>query len=68
MRDGDADEDDQGDPESPTKHFHRQLHRIRRGEPIDQLTVLTSQRYGHKQSVDALPRMAQGAFLPFHLH
>ena len=32
------DEDANGDPDSPLRHFHRQLHRIRRGEPIDRLT------------------------------
>lgn len=33
----DADEDDNGDPESPLKHFHRQLRGIRRGEPVERL-------------------------------
>jgi hypothetical protein len=33
----DADEDDDGSPESPVKHLHRQLRRIRRGEPVDRL-------------------------------
>lgn len=36
----DADEDDNGDPNSPQarlKHFHRQLTRIRRGDPVDRL-------------------------------
>jgi hypothetical protein len=36
----DVDEDDSGDPESPAarlKHFHRQLRRIQRREPIDRL-------------------------------
>jgi hypothetical protein len=32
-----SDEDDEGDPETPAKHLHRQLRRIRRGEPIDTL-------------------------------
>jgi hypothetical protein len=39
-QDEDQDEDDSGDPESPEgrlKHFHRQLRRIRRGEPVEQL-------------------------------
>jgi hypothetical protein len=39
-QDQDADEDDSGDPDTPErrlKHFHRQLRRIRRGEPIDSL-------------------------------
>ena len=33
----DADEDDDGDPDTPIKHLHRQLRRIRRGEPVDRL-------------------------------
>jgi len=33
----DADEDDDGSPETPIKHLHRQLRRIRRGEPVDHL-------------------------------
>jgi hypothetical protein len=39
-QDEDADEDDSSDPETPAgrlRHFHRQLRRIRRGEPIDRL-------------------------------
>jgi hypothetical protein len=39
-QDEDADEDDSGDPETPEsrlRHFHRQLRRIRRGDPIDRL-------------------------------
>jgi hypothetical protein len=32
-----SDEDDEGEPESPLKRLHRQLRRIRRGEPIDKL-------------------------------
>src|ERR1700692_3490295 len=32
-----ADEDDDGSPETPIKHLHRQLRRIRRGEPVDRL-------------------------------
>jgi hypothetical protein len=42
MQDEDADEDDSGDPETPEgrlKHFHRQLKRIRRGDPIDRLVL-----------------------------
>ncbi len=38
----DAEEDDNGDPESPQarlRHFHRQLRRIRRGEPVDRLVL-----------------------------
>ena len=37
--DENEDEDDSGDPDSPEKDFHRQLKRIRRGEPVDQLTL-----------------------------
>ncbi len=33
----DADEEDDGSPETPVKHLHRQLRRIRRGEPVDRL-------------------------------
>ncbi len=36
----DADEDGNGDPDSPQarlRHFHRQLLRIRRGDPVDRL-------------------------------
>src|ERR1035437_60484 len=36
-QDEDADEDDQGDPDAPAKHLHRQLRRIRRGEQVDML-------------------------------
>jgi hypothetical protein len=35
----DVDEDDNGDPDTPMRHLHRQLRRIRRGEPIDKLVV-----------------------------
>jgi hypothetical protein len=38
-RDEDADEDDNGDPESPAAQLHRQLRRIRRGEQIDTLVL-----------------------------
>lgn len=34
-----AEEDDQGDLIDPVKHLERQLHRIRRGEQIDLLTI-----------------------------
>ena len=37
-----AEEDDEGDPETPEgrlRHFHRQLRRIRRGEAIDRLEL-----------------------------
>jgi len=30
-------EDDDSEPETPLRHFHRQLHRIRQGEPVDTL-------------------------------
>jgi hypothetical protein len=33
----DVAEDDEGEPETPLKHFHRQLRRIRQGEPVDTL-------------------------------
>ena len=32
-------EDDEGGPEKPAKHLHRQLRRIRRGEPVDTLVI-----------------------------
>jgi hypothetical protein len=32
-----ADDDDDGDPDTPIKHLHRQLRRIRQGEPVDRL-------------------------------
>ena len=38
----DADEDDNGDPNSPAnrmRHFHRQLRRIRRGDPNERLVL-----------------------------
>lgn len=35
----DVDEDDNGDPDSPKKHLLRQLRRIRRGEPVETLSV-----------------------------
>jgi hypothetical protein len=35
----DVDEDDEGDPESVTKQLHRQLQRIRRGEPVERLVL-----------------------------
>jgi hypothetical protein len=41
-QDEDVDEDDSADPETPEgrlKHFHRQLRRIRRGEPVDRLVL-----------------------------
>lgn len=33
----DADDDANGDPETPLRHLHRQLRRIRRGDPVDTL-------------------------------
>ena len=33
----DADDDDQGGPDTPQKHLRRQLRQIRRGEPVDRL-------------------------------
>jgi hypothetical protein len=38
-RDEDADEDDNGDPETLAKQLNRQLRRIRRGEPVDRLVL-----------------------------
>ena len=38
-QDEDVDEDDNGDPESPLKHFLRQLQRIRRGEKVEAITL-----------------------------
>jgi hypothetical protein len=35
-----ANEDDDGGPDDPTRHLHRQAVRIRRGEKLDRLTVL----------------------------
>ena len=35
----DADEDDDGEPDSPGKDLNRQLRKIRRGEPIDSLVL-----------------------------
>ncbi len=32
-------EDDQGDPETPEKTLHRQLQKIRRGEPVERLNI-----------------------------
>ncbi len=33
----DEDDDDEGGPDSPQRHLHRQLRRIRRGQPVDRL-------------------------------
>jgi hypothetical protein len=38
--DDEADGDDEGEEESPEKHLHRQLRRIRRGERVERLTIL----------------------------
>ena len=38
--DEEADEDDSGGPDDPTRHLHRQAKKIRRGEKIDRLTAL----------------------------
>lgn len=35
----DADEDDNGDPDTPSRHLQRQLRRIRRGEEVETLSV-----------------------------
>jgi hypothetical protein len=48
--DEDADEDDVGGPEDPTGHFRRQVTRIRRGEEVDQLTVLLRRRGTNSES------------------
>jgi branched-subunit amino acid ABC-type transport system permease component len=34
-----AEEDDEGDPDDPTRHLERQLKQIRRGERLDALTT-----------------------------
>jgi hypothetical protein len=38
--DDEADDDNNGEPDTPEKHLHRQLRRIRRGEKVERLTVL----------------------------
>lgn len=38
-----AEEDDEGDPETPERHLNRQLRQVRRGKPIDTLVVRLSQ-------------------------
>jgi hypothetical protein len=35
----DADDDDNGDPDTPIRHLHRQLRRIRRGKPVNRLMI-----------------------------
>jgi hypothetical protein len=37
--DEEADQDEQGDPDHPKAQLHRQLKRIRRGEPVDRLIL-----------------------------
>jgi hypothetical protein len=38
--DDEADDDAEGEPDTPEKRLHRQLRRIRRGERVERLTVL----------------------------
>jgi hypothetical protein len=38
-QDEDADAEDGGEPETVNKQLHRQLRRIRRGEPVDRLVL-----------------------------
>jgi hypothetical protein len=38
--DDEAEDDANGEPDTPEKHLHRQLRRIRRGEKVERLTVL----------------------------
>jgi hypothetical protein len=37
--DEETDEDDEGGPDNPTAHLNRQLRKIRRGEPVDDLRI-----------------------------
>lgn len=39
-----VDADDEGGPDDPMRHLHRQAAKIRRGEPLDRLTVLLRRR------------------------
>jgi hypothetical protein len=39
-----VEEDDEGDLMDPEKHLERQLRRIRHGQPIDQLTILSKDK------------------------
>jgi hypothetical protein len=48
--DEDADEDDVAGPEDPTGHFRHQVARIRRGEEVNQLTVLLRKRGKNSES------------------
>lgn len=34
-----VEENDQGDPDSPHRHLHRQLRKIRQGEPVETLVL-----------------------------
>lgn len=56
----DADEDDNGDPDSPKKHLMRQLHRIRRGEEVDVLSPPVSRAMPNALNLQPTP-------LPRHL-
>jgi hypothetical protein len=38
-QDEDADEDDEGEPDTPARHLNRQLGRIRRGEKVEALVL-----------------------------
>jgi len=51
----DADEDDNGDPDSPKKHLMRQLRRIRRGEEVEVLYVRV--RLSHPRQLPAHRRL-----------
>ena len=57
----DADEDDNGDPDSPKKHLIRQLRRIRRGEKVD---VLSSPPVSPQSQMPAIrrPRRRTGIY------
>lgn len=39
MREEDAEDDDEGEPDTPAAHLNRQLRRIRRGEKLETLTL-----------------------------
>jgi hypothetical protein len=39
VQEEDADDDDQGGPDTPKRHLLRQLRRIRRGENVDRLIL-----------------------------
>jgi hypothetical protein len=42
--DEETNEDEESGPDDPVRHLHRQAARIRRGERLDQLTVLLQKR------------------------